>query len=265
MRVKLVVAYDGTNYCGWQVQPNGITIEEVLNQHLSALLGEKITVTGASRTDAGVHSMGNVAVFDTNTRMSAEKISYALNQRLPEDIVVQESAQVAEDFHPRFSQSVKTYEYRILNRTFRLPLERNTSYFYHYPLDEKKMQQGADYLIGEHDFSSFSSVHAQTNSFVRTIYALDVTRQQDMIRIRISGNGFLYNMVRIIAGTLIQVGAGKILPEQIQDILQAKNRAFAGPTAPAHGLTMLGIVYQQSENPFFLERQELYGDGENKD
>lgn len=245
MRVKLVVAYEGTNYCGWQVQPNGITIEEVLNQHLSRLLGEDIKVTGASRTDAGVHSMGNVAVFDTNTRMPAEKISYALNQGLPEDIVVQDSCQVPEDFHPRFSKSVKTYEYKILNRRFRLPLERNTSYFYHYPLDVAKMQQAAAYLVGEHDFTSFSSVHAQTNTFVRTIYSLDVSKDGDMISIRITGNGFLYNMVRIIAGTLIQVGAGMIEPEYMKAILAGRDRELAGPTAPAHGLTMVGIAYEE--------------------
>ena len=243
MRVKLVVAYDGTNYCGWQIQPNGITIEEMLNKHLSELLGEHIVVTGASRTDAGVHSMGNVAVFDTNTRMPAEKISYALNQGLPEDIVVQDSCQVPEDFHPRFSKSVKTYEYKILNRRFRLPLERNTSYFYHYPLDVAKMQQAAVYLVGEHDFTSFSSVHAQTNTFVRTIYSLEVTKEKDMISIRVTGNGFLYNMVRIIAGTLIQVGAGMIEPEEMERILAGKDRELAGPTAPAHGLTMIGIEY----------------------
>lgn len=245
MRVKLVVAYDGTNYCGWQIQPNGITIEEMLNKHLSELLGEHIVVTGASRTDAGVHSMGNVAVFDTNTRMPAEKISYALNQGLPEDIVVQDSCQVPEDFHPRFSKSVKTYEYKILNRRFRLPLERNTSYFYHYPLDVAKMQQAAVYLVGEHDFTSFSSVHAQTNTFVRTIYSLDVSKDGDMISIRITGNGFLYNMVRIIAGTLIQVGAGMIEPEYMEAILAGKDRELAGPTAPAHGLTMVGIAYEK--------------------
>lgn len=243
MRVKLVVAYEGTNYCGWQIQPNGITIEEVLNENLSQLLGEDIKVTGASRTDAGVHSLGNVAVFDTNTRMPAEKISFALNQRLPEDIVVQDSCEVSKDFHPRFSNSIKTYEYRILNRRFALPLERNTSYFYHYPLDVKKMQQAASYLVGEHDFTSFSSVHAQTNTFVRTIYSLDVSKGNDMISIRVTGNGFLYNMVRIIAGTLVQVGAGMIEPERIEEILEGKDRALAGPTAPAHGLTMIGIEY----------------------
>ena len=243
MRVILVVAYEGTNYCGWQIQPNGITIEQVLNETLSSLLGEEITVTGASRTDAGVHSLGNVAVFETHTKMPAEKISFALNQRLPEDIVVQESCQVPEDFHPRFSKSRKTYEYRILNCRFRQPLERRTSYFYHYPLDVSAMQKAAAYLVGEHDFTSFASVHAQTNTYVRTIYALDVVREGDMIRIRVQGNGFLYNMVRIIAGTLIQVGAGIKKPEDMESILAGKDRELAGPTAPAHGLTMIGLEY----------------------
>ncbi len=243
MRVKLVVAYEGTNYCGWQIQPNGITIEQVLNETLSSLLGEEITVTGASRTDAGVHSLGNVAVFETHTKMPAEKISFALNQRLPEDIVVQESCQVPEDFHPRFSKSRKTYEYRILNCRFRQPLERRTSYFYHYPLNVSAMQKAAAYLVGEHDFTSFASVHAQTNTYVRTIYALDVVREGDMIRIRVQGNGFLYNMVRIIAGTLIQVGAGIKKPEDMASILAGKDRELAGPTAPAHGLTMIGLEY----------------------
>ena len=243
MRVKLVVAYEGTNYCGWQIQPNGITIEQALNETLSSLLGEEITVTGASRTDAGVHSLGNVAVFETHTKMPAEKISFALNQRLPEDIVVQESCQVPEDFHPRFSKSRKTYEYRILNCRFRQPLERRTSYFYHYPLDVSAMQKAAAYLVGEHDFTSFASVHAQTNTYVRTIYALDVVREGDMIRIRVQGNGFLYNMVRIIAGTLIQVGAGIKKPEDMESILAGKDRELAGPTAPAHGLTMIGLEY----------------------
>lgn len=243
MRVKLVVAYDGTNYSGWQVQPNGITIEEMLNRHLSELLGEDVVVMGASRTDARVHALGNVAVFDTNTRMPAEKISYALNQRLPEDIVIQSSSEVSLDFHPRFSKSKKTYVYRILNRKFRLPLERNTSYFYHHPLDVQKMQQAASYFVGEHDFTSFSSVHAQTKTFVRTIDSLDVTKKDDMITIQVTGNGFLYNMVRIIAGTLVQVGAGVIAPDDVQGILEGKDRALAGPTAPPEGLTLLGIDF----------------------
>ena len=243
-RVKLIVAYDGTNYSGWQIQPNGVTIEQKLNEALSALLGESIKVTGASRTDAGVHSLGNVCIFDTATRMPAEKISYAVNQRLPEDIVVQDSCEVVPDFHPRFSKSKKTYEYRILNRKFRMPTRRLDTYFYHYELDVSAMQRAAAYLVGEHDFKSFASVKMQSETSVRTIYSCDVDKSGDIITIRVKGNGFLYNMVRIIAGTLIRVGAGEISPDQIPDILAAKDRSAAGPTAPAHGLTMIGLEYE---------------------
>ena len=244
-RVKLVVAYDGTNYCGWQIQPNGTTIESVLNEHLSALLKEDITVTGASRTDSGVHSLGNVAIFDTNTKMPAEKISFALNQKLPEDIVVQDSCEVPFDWHPRYQKGRKTYEYRILNRTFRDPTRRLDTYFYHYPLDVEAMQQAATYLEGEHDFKSFCAVGAQVKTTTRTLYCCKVEKENDIITIRVTGNGFLYNMVRIIAGTLIKVGNGTIRPEEMPAILEACDRNAAGPTAPAHGLTMIGIQYEE--------------------
>lgn len=246
-RVKLIVAYDGTNYKGWQVQPNGITIEEVLNRELSRLLKEDIVVTGASRTDSGVHSLGNVAVFDTNTKIPAEKISFALNRSLPEDIVVQGSQEVPSDWHPRYQNSRKTYEYRILNRMFRQPGRRLDTYFYHYPLDVVKMQQAASYLVGEHDFKSFCAINAQVKTTVRTIYACDVKKEDDIITIRVTGSGFLYNMVRIIAGTLIRVGGGEIAPEEMTEILATRDRSAAGPTAPAHGLTMIGICYDGEE------------------
>lgn len=242
-RIKLVVAYDGTNYCGWQVQPNGETIEGVLNRALSELLGEDIKVTGASRTDSGVHSLGNVAVFDTETRIPPEKISYALNQRLPEDIVVQDSCQVADDFHPRHCNSRKTYEYRILNRTFAMPTRRLDTYFFYRKLDLDAMKLAASYIEGTHDFKSFCSANSPVEDTVRTIYSLRVEKQEDIISIRVQGSGFLYNMVRILAGTLIQVGLGEIKPEEIPKILEAKNRSAAGPTAPAHGLTMIGIAF----------------------
>lgn len=243
-RIKLVVAYDGTNYCGWQVQPNGETIEGVLNRELSSLLGEDIKVTGASRTDSGVHSLGNVAVFDTDTRIPPEKISYALNIRLPEDIVVQDSCEVAPDFHPRHCNSRKTYEYRILNRRFAMPTRRLDTYFYHRPLDVERMQQAARYLEGTHDFKSFCSVNTVVEDTVRTIYTLQVTKDvDDIITIRVQGSGFLYNMVRILAGTLIQVGIGAMELEQMTEILEAKDRSASGPTAPAQGLTMMGIEF----------------------
>lgn len=242
-RVLLVVAYEGTAYHGWQVQPNGITVEEVLNKALSELFSESIQVIGASRTDSGVHALGNVAVFDTHGRMPAEKVSYALNQRLPEDIVVQESFEVAPDFHPRHCESRKTYEYRILNRRFPIPTMRKDTYFYYRPLDVERMQQAADHLVGVHDFRSFCSIHTQASHAVREVFSCRVERQGDLVTIRIAGGGFLYNMVRIIAGTLIQVGIGELSPDRILEILAKKDRSAAGPTAPAHGLTLLGITY----------------------
>jgi len=243
-RIKLVVAYEGTEYCGWQIQPSGITIEEVLNRTLSELLGEEIKVTGASRTDSGVHSLGNVAVFDTDTRIPPEKICYALNQRLPEDIVVQSSCEVPEDFHPRHCYSEKTYEYRILNRKIPMPTLRRDTYFYYRNLNVDHMQKAAQYLVGKHDFKSFCSVRTAVEDTVREILSCTVEKSpEDIITIRVTGTGFLYNMVRIIAGTLISVGIGELAPEAIPEILEKKDRSAAGPTAPAHGLTMIGIKY----------------------
>jgi tRNA pseudouridine38-40 synthase len=242
-RVKLTVAYDGTNYCGWQVQPNGITIESELNRHLSELLGEEIHVIGASRTDSGVHARGNVAVFDTSARMPAEKISYAMNTRLPEDIRIQDSCEVASDFHPRFCDTVKTYEYRICNRKFPDPCSRLYSLFYYWDLDEKRMQQAADHLVGTHDFTSFCTHKPEITNHVRTIYSLDVIREGDMITIRVCGSGFLSNMVRIITGPLLRVGSGMMEPDEIPDILAAKDRGRAGETARPHGLTLVEIRY----------------------
>ena len=243
-RVKLVVAYDGTNYCGWQVQPNGITIEGVLNRELSKLLKEDIVVIGASRTDSGVHSYGNVAVFDTNARMPAEKISYALNQRLPEDIVVQNSCEVPPDWHPRHCNSRKTYEYRILNRELQMPQRRLDTWFVYRKLNIPAMCEAARRFEGTHDFKSFCSVNTAVEDTTRTIYSCELEQQGDLLTIRVTGSGFLYNMVRIIAGTLFDVGIGKIAPEDIPAILEKKDRKAAGPTAPAHGLTMIGVEYE---------------------
>lgn len=242
-RVMLKVAYDGTNYHGWQLQPNVITIESVLNKALSELFKEDIKIIGASRTDTGVHALGNIAVFDTSARMPAEKISYALNQRLPEDIRIQSSTEVAQDFHPRHQNSKKTYEYKILNCEFPMPVHRLYAYFTYVKLDVEKMRQAASYLVGEHDFKSFCSANTVTETTVRTIYDISVEKSGDMISIRVTGSGFLYNMVRIIAGTLIEAGRGNIEPKDIEDILKALDRAKAGPTAPACGLTLVQYEY----------------------
>lgn len=242
-RVKLIISYDGTNYCGWQVQINGITVEEVINRELSRMLGEDIAVIGASRTDSGVHALGNVAVFDTFSKIPPEKMCFALNQRLPDDIRIQDSCEVPLDFHPRYCDSTKTYEYKILNRRFDNPVMRLYTHFVYMPLDYERMQEAAKYLVGEHDFKSFCSARTQVTDTVRTIYSLDVSKEDDIIKIRISGNGFLYNMVRIIVGTLIKVGLKVYPPEYVKEILEACDRNVAGPKAPAKGLTLIGIVY----------------------
>ena len=243
-RVRLIVAYDGTNYHGWQVQHGVITIESELNRCLSALLQEEIQVIGASRTDSGVHALGNVAVFDTCARMPAEKISYALNQRLPQDIRIQKSEEVACDWHPRHCNSRKTYEYRIYRGEFPMPTKRLYSLHSYHALDIQKMREAAGYLIGEHDFKSFCQTGAQVESTIRTIYDLQIREEESDLVIRVCGNGFLYNMVRIIVGTLLEIGQGKRLPTEMEQILNAKNRAAAGPTAPAHGLLLYKYEFE---------------------
>ena len=246
-RIKLTVAYDGTNYHGWQFQPGSSTIEGELNKHLSELFKEEITVIGASRTDSGVHALCNVAVFDIEAKIPAEKIAYALNQRLPEDIRIRKSEEVALEFHPRKQATRKTYEYKILNEEFLNPVERLYAHFTYVPLDEKKMQEAAEYLIGTHDFQSFCAAGSTAETTVRTIYDIHVKRNDNMISIQVTGNGFLYNMVRIIAGTLIEVGKGKIQPKQMKEILEARDRTKAGPTAPAKGLTLYQYQFEMDE------------------
>lgn len=243
-RVRIFVAYDGTAYCGWQIQPNGVTVEEVLNNRLRKLTGEDIHVIGASRTDSGVHALGNVAVFDTECSIPPERVSYALNQKLPEDIVVLRSDEVPLDWHPRYqSQVTKTYEYHIYNAPVPNPLKRRYSAFVSFPMDVEKMKQGAGYLVGEHDFVSFCNVRTNVEDTVRRIDSIEIEKKGADITIRVTGNGFLYNMVRIIVGTLIRVGRGFYTPKKVKEILDAKERTEAGVTAPAEGLVLVEIRY----------------------
>lgn len=246
-RVMLTVAYDGTNYSGWQLQPKAETIESVLNRCIGELTGEEIMVIGASRTDAGVHAMGNIAVFDTMSRIPGDKFSYALNQRLPEDIRIRGSKEVAPDFHPRHCESRKTYEYRIYCAPFPMPVKRLYSYFTYVPLNIDLMSQAAECLAGEHDFKSFCSMQTQALTTVRRVDSVKVFKEGDEIVIRVAGRGFLYNMVRIMAGTLLEAGRGHIAPEKVKEILAAKDRQAAGPTAPACGLTLVGYEFLTEE------------------
>ena len=247
-RIKLVTAYDGTNYHGSQIQNNGETIEGVLKAELSSLLKEEINLIGASRTDAGVHARGNVFVFDTMSRIPPEKFTYALNARLPDDIRIQDSCEVPLDFHPRHQDTVKTYEYRILNCKLPLPEYRLYAHFTYEALNVEKMNEACKYFLGEHDFASFCAAGSQVESTVREIYDLHVKKSGDLLTISVTGNGFLYNMVRIIAGTLLKVGGGHILPEAVEKIIAGKDRQMAGPTAPAKGLTLVKIRYPEYEN-----------------
>lgn len=247
-RVRIVVAYDGTDYCGWQIQPNGVTIEEVLNKCLKALTGEEIRVIGASRTDSGVHALGNVAVFDTESRIPPERMAYAMNQRLPEDIVVVRSEEVPLDWHPRYqSQIRKTYEYHIYNAKSQNPLRRRYAAFVSFSLDIEKMREGAAYLMGTHDFASFCCIRSNVEDTVRTIDDIQIRQEGPEITLKVSGSGFLYNMVRIIAGTLIRVGRGFYTPEMVREILEARERTSAGVTAPPEGLVLVEVCYGESD------------------
>ena len=244
----LTVAYDGTDYHGWQYQNNGKTIEGELNKALSSLLQKNIEVIGASRTDAGVHAMCNAAVFDTDAGIPAEKYSYALNQMLPDDIRVRKSMEVPADFHPRKTDTIKTYEYRIDCEEFADPLKTRYAYFTYVPLDASKMQEAAFHLIGTLDFKSFCSVNTTATTTVRTIFDIQIIRDGVDIVVRITGNGFLYNMVRIIVGTLMDVGRGKYEPSKVKDILEATDRTAAGPTVPACGLMLKELRFLELEH-----------------
>lgn len=242
-RIMLTVAYDGTNYNGWQFQPNGRTIEEELNRALSELFEEKIIVIGASRTDTGVHALSNIAVFDTEGYIPPHKVSYALNQRLPDEIRIKKSEEVPLDFHPRKVKTKKTYEYHIVSEEFPNPLKRLYAHYTYYQMDVDLMKQAAAYLEGEHDFKSFCSSGSTAKTTTRTIYHVDVTRNGSEIIIGIQGNGFLYNMVRIIAGTLMEIGRGIYPPQYMEEIIEGRDRSLAGPTAPARGLVLVDFEF----------------------
>lgn len=240
-RILLTVAYDGTDFHGWQLQPGVRTVEGELNKCLSELLNATIQVIGASRTDAGVHAMGNLAVFDTESNIPGEKFAYALNCRLPGDVKIQASKEVEADFHPRKCNSIKTYEYHMDCGEFPMPIFNRYAYYTYNVPNVKLMQEAATYLVGEHDFKSFCSVHTQAESTVRTIYSVEVKQDGREIVIRIKGNGFLYNMVRIIAGTLLEAGMGKFEPSRVAWMIEQEDRKTAGPTLPPEGLRLCEI------------------------
>lgn len=241
--IKLIIEYDGTNYCGWQKQVNGISIEETLEKVIIDLLKEDIKIMGASRTDAGVHAKGQVVSFKTNSKIPAYKFPGALNTRLPRDIVVLNAEDVDIGFHPICLSKGKKYSYKIFNRKTPNALMRNYYWYVGYTLDFENMKKAATYFIGEHDFSAFKSQGGSTSDSIREIYSLNLTKDGDYITITIEGSGFLYNMVRIIAGTLVDVGRGRIPYDSIESIIKSKNRKLAGITAKSHGLYLEKVYY----------------------
>ena len=242
-RILLTISYDGTNYSGWQKQKNAVTVQGEFDKACSTLFKTDIESIGASRTDAGVHALGQRAVIDVDTSIPAEKIPLALNPLLPDDIVVTHAEEVGADFNPRFKALKKTYEYSIYNAPFRNPLYRNYSEYVRYELDLDSMRMACEAFVGEHDFRAFCASGNSSKTTVRTIYALDVEKDGDFIKIRVTGNGFLYNMVRIIAGTLIYVGEGRIAPDDLPEIIASGDRRKAGKTAGPSGLVLVKIMY----------------------
>ena len=246
-RIHLIVEYDGTAYAGWQRQANAMTVQEKLERAILKLTGEELCVSGASRTDAGVHALGQSAHFDTESRIPADKFSFALNTMLPPDIRVTRSDEVSPDFHARFSTRGKRYRYLFHAAPHAGALTRNTHAHVIYPLDVERMQAEAQDLVGTHDFAAFAASGSVVKDTVRTIYRAEVTSSGSEIRLIVEGSGFLYNRVRIIAGTLIGVGSGKLEPGAFRRAIASGNRLDLGITAPAHGLTLMEVFYDPDD------------------
>lgn len=243
MRVKLVIEYDGTNYAGWQRQNNSTGIQEVLENAFKNASGEYAVINGSGRTDAGVHAKAQIAHLDTHCSIPPSKISYAMNMLLPPDIRVRKSLLVEEDFHARYSAKAKAYKYTFYNDLHASAIYRNTTTHISGKVDIRAMKIAAEYIRGTHDFACFCTSGSDVKDTVRTIYTLAVTSDEPLVSIDVTGSGFLYNMVRIIAGTLIDVGLRKVSPEHVKDIIHGRDRNKAGATAPARGLTLIKVYY----------------------
>ncbi|MEN6313533.1 MAG: tRNA pseudouridine(38-40) synthase TruA [Clostridiaceae bacterium] len=241
--IKLTIEYDGTAYHGWQSQINATAVQDVVASAVSSLTGENCSVTGSSRTDTGVHALGQVCNFHTNSPIPADKFAYALNTLLPEDIVIRKSEDVPDGFHARFSARGKKYRYLFYNSVFPSALLRNRAFHVYYPLDIAAMHKAAGCFTGTHDFAAFSAAGGSVKTTVRTITEAAVVRDDELVGFTVAGDGFLYNMVRIIAGTLVEVGFGRIKADDIPEIIDSCDRKRAGRTAPAHGLYLVEVYY----------------------
>ena len=244
MRIKLTLGYDGTDYCGWQVQPNGVTVQQILEDAVFSLTGERVRVTGSGRTDAGVHAEGQVAHFDTKKdNIPATKFAKALNTFLPENIRVFSSEQVEENFHACTSAKRKTYRYLFYLAQTENPLKERYALKIDGKLDFDKMRECASLLVGEHDFKGFCASNSGAKTTIRKIYSLKITKKNNEVYLTVTGNGFLYNMVRIIAGALVGVGKGEITKQQILEMLETGKRPKKIKTLPPKGLTLEKVTY----------------------
>lgn len=241
--IAIIVSYDGSRYCGWQVQPNGVSVAEKINDAIVSLTGKRSKLYGSGRTDSGVHACAQVANFRTGFSAPAEKTVPGLNAFLPPDIRVLRAYDVDDGFNARFCAVSKTYEYVIQNSRVLSPFLVNRAYLVRYPLDIDRMNEAAAVLRGEHDFTSFMASGSYVKNAVRELSRLDVRKQDDIVTITASANGFLYNMVRILTGTLIYAGAGKLSAEDVGAILEKKDRAGGAPTVPPDGLYLKNVVY----------------------
>ena len=246
-RFRLTIEYDGTAYCGWQRQINGPSVQETLEQALCTITQERVSVTGSSRTDAGVHALGLCAHFDSATRIPAQKLAFALNTLLPPDIRVRESGLAPEGFHARYSACGKLYRYAFYNARHDCAIGRQYAAHIPLPMDERLMDEEAQALLGTHDFAAFAASGSVAKSTVRTIVGARVTREGERVTLCVMGDGFLYNMVRIIAGTLAEIGTGKRAPGAIARAIETGDRLALGQTAPARGLTLVRVFYEGDE------------------
>lgn len=241
--IMIEIEYDGSNYSGWQVQPNAITIQEEIMKALKKLEGKDVVIHGSGRTDAGVHAYGQVATFLMERNIPVERLPLAMNSNLPKDITIIDAKEVPMDFHARYSAIGKRYIYHIYESRYRSAILRNYSYHINYKLDRSKMMEASKLLIGTHDFRGFMSNGSSVEDTVRTIKSLEFKSDGENLYMIIEGDGFLYNMVRIITGTLVQIGAGNKPLEQIEKILKTKDRSLAGHTAPPQGLFLDKVFY----------------------
>ena len=241
--IKLTIEYDGKDFNGWQKQPTKLNIQGEIEKAIGEITGEEIDLIASGRTDAGVHSLGQTANFKTNTNIPAEKLAYAINSKLKKSIRIKCAEDVDERFHSRYSVKSKKYRYTINTSTHGSAIFRDMEYHFPIQLNVEKMQIAAKYFEGEHDFKAFKASGTSSKSSIRTIYKAEVIQNGDRIYIELTGSGFLYNMVRIISGTLLDVGTGKVKPEEIKDIIESKERIRAGKTLPANGLCLVEVNY----------------------